>query len=60
MSSLPGFPSCNSHADPPILGDCWYNCTFEDISGEDKKHRLRKVKFLPLLLFYFFISLDLS
>ncbi|RWV84218.1 hypothetical protein GW17_00054082, partial [Ensete ventricosum] len=22
---------------------CWYNCTSEDISGEDKKRRLRKV-----------------
>lgn len=43
MASPPGFPSCNSHGDPPILGDCWYNCTSEDISGEDKKHRLRKV-----------------
>ena len=43
MSSLPGFPSCNPHGDPPIFGDCWYNCTSEDISQEDKKHRLRKV-----------------
>ena len=42
MSSLPGFPSCNPHGDPPIFGDCWYNCTSEDISQEDKKHRLRK------------------
>ncbi|KAK7291166.1 hypothetical protein RIF29_06094 [Crotalaria pallida] len=42
VTSLPGFPSCNPHADPPILGDCWYNCTSDDISGEDKKHRLRK------------------
>ncbi|KAE9586174.1 putative leishmanolysin [Lupinus albus] len=42
VTSLHGFPSCNSHADPPILVDCWYNCTFDDISGEDKKHRLRK------------------
>ncbi|KAI4316786.1 hypothetical protein L6164_024731 [Bauhinia variegata] len=42
MSSLPGFPFCNPHGDPPIFGDCWYNCTSEDISGEDKKRRLRK------------------
>ncbi|KAF7829702.1 leishmanolysin-like peptidase [Senna tora] len=42
VASPPGIPSCNSHGDPPILGDCWYNCTSEDISGEDKKHRLRK------------------
>ncbi|XP_027357118.1 leishmanolysin-like isoform X1 [Abrus precatorius] len=37
-----GFPSCNPHGNPPIFGDCWYNCTSEDISGEDKKCRLRK------------------
>ncbi|CAJ1972843.1 unnamed protein product [Sphenostylis stenocarpa] len=42
MSSLPGMPSCNPVADPPVFGDCWYNCTSEDISGGDKKHRLRK------------------
>ncbi|CAK8568971.1 unnamed protein product [Lathyrus sativus] len=40
-SSLPGSPSCNAHGNPPIVGDCWYNCTSQDISGEDKKHRLR-------------------
>ncbi|CAH9100322.1 unnamed protein product [Cuscuta epithymum] len=33
---------CNPHGDPPIYGDCWYNCTLDDIAGEDKKHRLRK------------------
>ncbi|KAG5030653.1 hypothetical protein JHK85_014635 [Glycine max] len=38
----PGFPSCNPHAIPPIFGDCWYNCTSEDISEDDKKCRLRK------------------
>lgn len=38
----PGVPACNSHAEPPVFGDCWYNCTAEDISGEDKKKRLRK------------------
>ncbi|EPS62049.1 hypothetical protein M569_12743, partial [Genlisea aurea] len=32
--------SCNPQGDPPIYGDCWYNCTLEDIAGEDKKHRL--------------------
>ncbi|KAK7321737.1 hypothetical protein VNO77_32636 [Canavalia gladiata] len=42
MSSIPGLPSCNPLADPPVFGDCWYNCTSEDISREDKKHRLRK------------------
>ncbi|XP_020202668.1 leishmanolysin isoform X1 [Cajanus cajan] len=42
MTSPPGFPSCNPHGNPPVFGDCWYNCTFEDISGEDKKSRLRK------------------
>ncbi|XP_030950409.1 uncharacterized protein LOC126712181 [Quercus robur] len=38
----PRSPSCNPHGEPPIFGDCWYNCTLDDISGEDKKHRLRK------------------
>ncbi|VFQ99153.1 unnamed protein product [Cuscuta campestris] len=33
---------CNPQGDPPIYGDCWYNCTLDDIAGEDKKHRLRK------------------
>jgi len=48
MTYPPGFPSCDPHGNPPIFGDCWYNCTSEDISGEDKKHRLRKVNyFLP-------------
>ncbi|KAF7817552.1 Leishmanolysin-like peptidase [Senna tora] len=42
LTSPLGLPSCNPHGDPPIFGDCWYNCTSEDISGEDKKHRLRK------------------
>lgn len=42
LSSLPGTPSCNPHGDPPIYGDCWYNCTLDDISGEDKRHRLHK------------------
>lgn len=35
-------PSCNPHGDPPISGDCWYNCTVDDLAGEDKKYRLRK------------------
>jgi hypothetical protein len=26
-----------------VYGDCWYNCTAEDISGSDKKRRLREV-----------------
>ncbi|KAF4348238.1 hypothetical protein CsatB_008675 [Cannabis sativa] len=42
VSSLPGSPSCNPHGDPPISGDCWYNCTLDDIAGDDKRHRLRK------------------
>ncbi|KAL2649366.1 hypothetical protein R1flu_017494 [Riccia fluitans] len=36
----PGSPACNPRADPPVYGDCWYNCTLEDISGEDKRKRL--------------------
>ncbi|XP_024524216.1 uncharacterized protein LOC112344166 isoform X1 [Selaginella moellendorffii] len=35
-------PFCNSRADPPVYGDCWYNCTVDDISGEDKKQRLHE------------------
>eukprot|EP01018_Ginkgo_biloba_P031852 Gb_35842 [translate_table: standard] len=42
ISSSPGMPVCNSHAEPPVYGDCWYNCTVEDISGEDKKQRLHE------------------
>ncbi|KAK1300595.1 hypothetical protein QJS10_CPB13g00108 [Acorus calamus] len=42
MSAVPGTPACNPHADPPVFGDCWYNCTSDDISGDDKKERLRK------------------
>ncbi|XP_061968760.1 uncharacterized protein LOC133692091 isoform X2 [Populus nigra] len=41
VASRPGTP-CNPHGDPPLYGDCWYNCTVDDISGKDKKHRLRK------------------
>ncbi|CAK9312628.1 unnamed protein product [Citrullus colocynthis] len=41
-SSFLGSPSCNPHDNPPISGDCWYNCTLDDISGEDKRHRLHK------------------
>ncbi|KAH7665038.1 Peptidase M8 leishmanolysin protein [Dioscorea alata] len=41
-NAVPRTPMCNPHGDPPIFGDCWYNCTMEDISGEDKKERLRK------------------
>lgn len=37
-----GTPTCNPHNDPPISGDCWYNCTSDDIAGEDKRHRLRR------------------
>lgn len=42
VPSAPGTPLCAPHGDPPLVGDCWYNCTFEDIAGEDKKQRLRK------------------
>ncbi|PKI43753.1 hypothetical protein CRG98_035859 [Punica granatum] len=42
VNSLPDSPSCNAHGDPPVFSDCWYNCTLDDISGEDKQHRLRK------------------
>lgn len=48
MSSVPGSPSCNPHVDPPVSGDCWYNCTLDDIAGEDKRRRLRKVCFFVL------------
>ncbi|KAL0432450.1 UNVERIFIED_CONTAM: Leishmanolysin-like peptidase [Sesamum latifolium] len=41
-ASYSGKPSCNPQGDPPIFGDCWYNCTQDDIAGKDKKHRLRK------------------
>ncbi|BFG17851.1 hypothetical protein CerSpe_041250 [Prunus speciosa] len=42
MYSVLGSPSCNPHGDPPISGDCWYNCTLDDIAGKDKRQRLRK------------------
>ncbi|TVU45241.1 hypothetical protein EJB05_04719, partial [Eragrostis curvula] len=42
VPSAPGSPICDPHGDPPLVGDCWYNCTLEDIAGEDKKQRLRK------------------
>lgn len=42
-ASFSGTRSCNPNGDPPIYGDCWYNCTLDDIAGEDKKYRLRKV-----------------
>ncbi|GKA76124.1 EGF-like, conserved site-containing protein [Tanacetum coccineum] len=38
-SSYLGTPTCNPNNDPPVLGDCWYNCTSDDITGEDKRHR---------------------
>lgn len=58
LSTLPGTHSCNPHADPPVYGDCWYNCTLDDISGEDKKHRLRKVtiRYLPSTLVILFLD----
>lgn len=50
VNTLTGIPSCNPHTDPPIYGDCWYNCTLDDISGEDKRHRLRKVLILKFFM----------
>ncbi|URE23692.1 metalloendopeptidase metallopeptidase zinc ion binding protein [Musa troglodytarum] len=41
-TSISRTPVCNPHGDRPVFADCWYNCTVEDISGEDKKQRLRK------------------
>ncbi|KAL6493129.1 hypothetical protein OROGR_032888 [Orobanche gracilis] len=41
-ASFSGVPSCNPHGDPPIYGDCWYNCTLDDTAGKDKKYRLHK------------------
>ncbi|CAJ2675541.1 unnamed protein product [Trifolium pratense] len=42
ITSLPGLPPCNPLSNHPTLGGCWYNCTSEDISRDDKKQRLRK------------------
>ncbi|KAL8153971.1 hypothetical protein V2J09_011731 [Rumex salicifolius] len=42
MTANSGSPLCNPQSDPPVYGDCWYNCTLDDISREDKRHRLRK------------------
>eukprot|EP01018_Ginkgo_biloba_P018495 Gb_23702 [translate_table: standard] len=42
VNSIPGAPACNPRAEPPVFGDCWYNCTLEDISREDKKKRLHE------------------
>ncbi|GER37605.1 metalloendopeptidase / zinc ion binding protein [Striga asiatica] len=41
-ASFSGGPSCDPRGEPPIYGDCWYNCTVDDVAGEDKKYRLRK------------------
>ncbi|XP_074574653.1 uncharacterized protein LOC141831121 [Curcuma longa] len=41
-ASIPRIPLCNSLRDQPVFADCWYNCTLEDIPGEDKKKRLQK------------------
>ncbi|KAM7518265.1 hypothetical protein LguiB_017227 [Lonicera macranthoides] len=42
LASHSSMPSCDPHCDPPISGDCWYNCTVDDVTGEDKRQRLRK------------------
>ena len=44
-----GFPVCHAHGDSPVYGDCWYNCTAEDISGSD-----RNLKNYPSILHIFF------
>ncbi|KAF6149671.1 hypothetical protein GIB67_017404 [Kingdonia uniflora] len=41
-TSFSGTPACNPRGEPPVFGDCWYNCTLDDISGEDKRRRLHK------------------
>ncbi|XP_042409790.1 leishmanolysin-like peptidase [Zingiber officinale] len=41
-TSIPRTPVCTPNGDRPVFADCWYNCTLEDIPGEDKKQRLRK------------------
>ncbi|CAA6663041.1 unnamed protein product [Spirodela intermedia] len=35
-------PACNPLADRPIFGDCWYNCSSDDISMAEKKLRLQR------------------
>ena len=45
---------CDPHdGGPPLGGECWYNCTLEDIAGEEKKRLLPEganlVPFLFLL-----------
>eukprot|EP00897_Mesotaenium_endlicherianum_P009795 jgi/Mesen1/8844/ME000053S08253 len=40
VKSEPGSPMCSSHDEPPVSGDCWYNCTVEDISEGEKQSRL--------------------
>ncbi|KAI5056639.1 hypothetical protein GOP47_0028826 [Adiantum capillus-veneris] len=37
-----GLPACCPHGDSPVYGDCWYNCTVDDISGDDKRKRLHE------------------
>ncbi|KAG9138605.1 hypothetical protein Leryth_012936 [Lithospermum erythrorhizon] len=41
-ASYSGGPSCDPHGEPPVYGDCWYNCTLDDIAVEDKRRRLHK------------------
>ncbi|KAH9325918.1 hypothetical protein KI387_006096, partial [Taxus chinensis] len=42
ISSVPGVPACTPHAEHPVYGDCWYNCTSEDVPREDKQKRLHE------------------
>eukprot|EP00850_Spirogloea_muscicola_P006385 SM000030S11394 [mRNA] locus=s30:428293:434659:- [translate_table: standard] len=37
-----GLPVCSATSEPPVLGDCWYNCTAEDVADAGKQHRLHE------------------
>ncbi|KAG6520516.1 hypothetical protein ZIOFF_017573 [Zingiber officinale] len=52
-TSVPRSSVCTPNGDRPVFADCWYNCTLEDISGEDKKQRLKKV----WIIAYWFLAL---
>ena len=46
VTAPPGEPACSPRSVPPIFGDCWYNCTLDDVSNKDKRLRLRKVVYV--------------